>query len=153
MSYQIDGVIDTVFPEETVGQNGFKKRVLWLKTEEQYSQTLEIQFTQYNVELLDGYQSGEREADSIIPEFFNPNKLEIVANSWGGVLVKYPIIRGQIYEFGKRDTDKIYFRSPVIQKNEKGFYIGLVVKELEKGENGRYYLTNYRLEKNEFIKN
>lgn len=60
MSYQIDGVIDTVFPEETVGQNGFKKRVLWLKTEEQYSQTLEIQFTQYNVELLDGYQSGER---------------------------------------------------------------------------------------------
>ena len=40
--------------------NGFKKRVLWLKTEEQYSQTLEIQFTQYNVELLDGYQSGER---------------------------------------------------------------------------------------------
>ena len=60
MSYQIDGVIDTVFPEETVGQNGFKKRVLWLKTEEQYSQTLEIQFTQYNVELLDGFQSGER---------------------------------------------------------------------------------------------
>ena len=40
MSYQIDGVIDTVFPEEAVGQNGFKKRVLWLKTEEQYSQTL-----------------------------------------------------------------------------------------------------------------
>ena len=60
MSYQIDGVIDTVFPEETVGQNGFKKRVLWLKTEEQYSQTLEIQFTQYNAELLDGFQSGDR---------------------------------------------------------------------------------------------
>ena len=60
MSYQIDGVIDTVFPEETVGQNGCKKRVLWLKNEEQYSQTLEIQFTQYNVDLLDGFQSGER---------------------------------------------------------------------------------------------
>ena len=60
MSYQIDGVIDTVFPEETVGQNGFKKRVLWLKTEEQHSQTLEIQFPQYNAELLDGFQSGER---------------------------------------------------------------------------------------------
>ena len=60
MSYQIDGVIDTVFPEETVGQNGFKKRVLWLKTEEQYSQTLEIQFTQYNVDLLDGFQNGDR---------------------------------------------------------------------------------------------
>ena len=60
MSYIIDGVIDTVFPEETVGNNGFKKRVLWLKTEEQYSQTLEVQFTQYNVELLDGYNSGDR---------------------------------------------------------------------------------------------
>ena len=60
MSYQIDGVIDTVFPEETVGQNGFKKRVLWLKTEEQYSQTLEIQFTQYNTDLLNGHKSGDR---------------------------------------------------------------------------------------------
>ena len=60
MSYVIDGVIDTVFDEEIVGNNGFKKRILWLKTEEQYSQTLEIQFTQYNTELLDGFQSGER---------------------------------------------------------------------------------------------
>ena len=60
MSYIIDGVIDTVFPEETFGQNGFKKRVLWLKTEEQYPQTLEVQFTQYNVGLLDGFQNGDR---------------------------------------------------------------------------------------------
>lgn len=60
MSYIIDGVIDTVFDEEIVGSNGFKKRILWLKTEEQYSNTLEVQFTQYNTELLDGYQSGDR---------------------------------------------------------------------------------------------
>ena len=60
MSYTTEGTIETIFDEETHGNNGFKKRVIWLKTEEQYSQTLEIQFTQYNVELLDGYQSGER---------------------------------------------------------------------------------------------
>ena len=60
MSYIIDGVIDTVFNEEEFGTNGFKKRVLWLKTEEQYSNTLEIQFTQQNTDLLDGLKSGER---------------------------------------------------------------------------------------------
>ena len=60
MSYTTEGTIETIFDEETHGNNGFKKRVIWLKTEEQYSQTLEIQFTQYNAELLDGFQSGER---------------------------------------------------------------------------------------------
>ena len=60
MSYTTEGTIETILDEETHGNNGFKKRVIWLKTEEQYSQTLEIQFTQYNVELLDGFQSGER---------------------------------------------------------------------------------------------
>ena len=60
MSYTTEGIIETIFDEETHGNNGFKKRVIWLKTEEQYSQTLEIQFTQYNVDLLDGFQNGDR---------------------------------------------------------------------------------------------
>lgn len=60
MANVIDGVIDTVFNEEQIGNNGFKKRVLWLKTEEQYSQTLEIQFTQQNTDLLDGFGHGDR---------------------------------------------------------------------------------------------
>ena len=60
MSYTTEGIIETIFPEETHGNNGFKKRVIWLKTEEQYSQTLEIQFTQYNVGLLDGFKNGDR---------------------------------------------------------------------------------------------
>ena len=60
MSYTTEGIIERIFPEETHGNNGFKKRVIWLKTEEQYSQTLEIQFTQYNVGLLDGFQNGDR---------------------------------------------------------------------------------------------
>ena len=54
------GVIDTVFPEEQIGNNGFKKRVLWIKTEEEYTNTLEIQFTQYNTEMLDGFKAGDR---------------------------------------------------------------------------------------------
>lgn len=60
MNITIEGIIDTVFDEEIVGNNGFKKRILWLKTEEQYSNTLEIQFTQYNTDLLDGHKSGDR---------------------------------------------------------------------------------------------
>ncbi len=60
MSYTTEGTIETIFDEETHGNNGFKKRVIWLKTEEQNSQTLEIQFTQYNVGLLDGFQNGDR---------------------------------------------------------------------------------------------
>ena len=60
MSYTTEGTIETIFDEETHGNNGFKKRVIWLKTEEQYSQTLEIQFTQNNVDLLDGFHNGDR---------------------------------------------------------------------------------------------
>ena len=60
MSYTTEGTIETIFDEETHGNNGFKKRVIWLKTEEQYSQTIEIQFTQYNVSLLDEFKDDDR---------------------------------------------------------------------------------------------
>ena len=60
MSYEFEGVVDTVFDEETVGNNGFKKRVLWVKTEEQYPQELEVQFNQNNTDLLDGFKEGDR---------------------------------------------------------------------------------------------
>ena len=60
MSYTTEGTIETIFPEETHGNNSFKKRIIWIKTEEQYPQTLEVQFTQYNVGLLDGFQNGDR---------------------------------------------------------------------------------------------
>lgn len=60
MSYIVEGVIDTVFDTETVGNNNFQKRIVWVTTEEQYSQTLEIQFTQNNVDMLDGYKAGEK---------------------------------------------------------------------------------------------
>ena len=59
MSYVVDGTVDTVFETQTVGQNGFKKRILWLKTNEQYSQMLEISFNQQNTDLLDGFSAGD----------------------------------------------------------------------------------------------
>ena len=31
MSYTTEGTIETIFDEETHGNNGFKKRVIWLK--------------------------------------------------------------------------------------------------------------------------
>ena len=60
MSYEIKAKVDTVFAEETVGTNNFKKRVVWVETEEQYPQTLEIQFNQNNTSMLDGFKEGDK---------------------------------------------------------------------------------------------
>lgn len=60
MSYEIKAKIDTVFPEETVGTNNFKKRAVWVETDEQYPQTLEVQFNQNNTSMLDGYKEGDK---------------------------------------------------------------------------------------------
>lgn len=53
------GEVINVFPEQKITDN-FTKRVLWLKTDEQYPQTLEIQFVNQNVDLLDNFSSGDR---------------------------------------------------------------------------------------------
>lgn len=52
------GEVINVFPEQKITDN-FTKRVLWLKTDEQYPQTLEIQFVNQNVDLLDNFSSGD----------------------------------------------------------------------------------------------
>lgn len=60
MTHEILGTVDTVFNEETVGNNGFKKRILWVVTDEQYPQDLEVQFNQQNTPKLDGIQAGDK---------------------------------------------------------------------------------------------
>jgi len=60
MSYKVIGIVDTVFNEETVGNNGFLKRLIWIQTEEQYSQVLQIEFNKANTDLLDGYEPGQK---------------------------------------------------------------------------------------------
>ena len=57
---EIQGQIKKIFPSEYVGANGFEKRDLVIVTEEQYPQTIIIQFTQVRCALLDNVRVGER---------------------------------------------------------------------------------------------
>ena len=57
---EIQGQIKKIFPSEYVGANGFEKRDLVIVTEEQYPQTIIIQFTQGRCALLDNVRVGER---------------------------------------------------------------------------------------------
>ena len=49
---EIQGRIKQIFPSQMIGQNGFEKRDLVIVTEEQYPQTIIIQFTQQRLHLL-----------------------------------------------------------------------------------------------------
>ena len=56
---EIQGRIKQIFPSQMIGQNGFEKRDLVIVTEEQYPQTIIIQFTQQRCDLLDSLQLGQ----------------------------------------------------------------------------------------------
>lgn len=56
---EIQGRIKQIFPSQVIGQNGFEKRDLVITTEEQYPQTIIIQFTQQRCDLLDSLQVGQ----------------------------------------------------------------------------------------------
>ena len=56
---EIQGRIKQIFPSQTMGQNGFEKRDLVIVTEEQYPQTIIIQFTQQRCDLLESLQVGQ----------------------------------------------------------------------------------------------
>lgn len=56
---EIQGRINQIFPSQLIGQNGFEKRDLVITTEEQYPQTIIIQFTQQRCDLLDSLQVGQ----------------------------------------------------------------------------------------------
>ena len=56
---EIQGRIKQIFPSQMLGQNGFEKRDLVITTEEQYPQTIIIQFTQQRCDLLDSLQVGQ----------------------------------------------------------------------------------------------
>ena len=52
-NYTSTGTVFKVHETETVGTNNFQKRLLWLKTDEEYSQTIAVEFSGQNVDLLD----------------------------------------------------------------------------------------------------
>lgn len=56
---EIQGRIKQIFPSQMLGQNGFEKRDLVITTEEQYPQTIIIQFTQQRCDLLNNLQVGQ----------------------------------------------------------------------------------------------
>ena len=56
---EIQGRIKQIFPSQMIGENGFEKRDLVITTEENYPQTIIIQFTQQRCDLLDSLQVGQ----------------------------------------------------------------------------------------------
>ena len=56
---EIQGRVKQIFPSQVIGQNGFEKRDLVIVTEEQYPQTIIIQFTQQRCDLLNNLQVGQ----------------------------------------------------------------------------------------------
>jgi hypothetical protein len=59
-SIVVTGAVVRVLDTKTTGANDFKSRAVHLKTEGQFVQTLEIQFNQGNVTLLDGIVPGQK---------------------------------------------------------------------------------------------
>ena len=57
---EITGEIVRVLETEVRGENQFKTRAVHVKTIEEYPQTVELQFTQGNVSLLDNRTAGEK---------------------------------------------------------------------------------------------
>lgn len=56
---EIQGRIKQIFPSQMIGQSGFEKRDLVITTDEQYPQTIIIQFTQQRCDLLNNLQVGQ----------------------------------------------------------------------------------------------
>ena len=56
---ELQGRIKLITPIQEYGATGFRKRELIIVTEEQYPQTISLEFTQGNCELLNGYQPGQ----------------------------------------------------------------------------------------------
>ena len=56
---EIQGKIKLIGETQTFGSNGFRKRELVITTEEQYPQSIMIEFVQDKSELLNNYQVGQ----------------------------------------------------------------------------------------------
>ncbi len=56
---EVTGKIKLIGETQEFGSNGFKKRELVVTTNEQYPQSIMIEFTQNNTSLLDSYKVGD----------------------------------------------------------------------------------------------
>lgn len=57
---QVTGTVVRVLETKVVGTTGFETRELHVKTDEQYAQTLSVQFTQGKVVELDKFSPGQK---------------------------------------------------------------------------------------------
>ena len=57
---EITGAVVRVLEVKVSGANDFKSRAVHVKTEEQFPQTLEIQFNQGNITLLNDLATGQK---------------------------------------------------------------------------------------------
>lgn len=56
---EIKGVIHLIKETELIGEKGFRKRLLVVRTEAKYKNLIPIEFTQDDVDMLDGYSEGD----------------------------------------------------------------------------------------------
>ena len=59
MSYKVEAVVTDIFPTDKITDR-FSKRVIWIKTDEQYPQVWEVQFTNQNIDLLDNINVNDK---------------------------------------------------------------------------------------------
>lgn len=83
-------IIKKINETEAVGTNNFLVRKIWVQTQEQYPQTLEVQFTQNNCVVLDNFAEGQVVDISINlrgREWTNKEGKTMVFNSINGWLI------------------------------------------------------------------
>lgn len=56
---EVKGVIHLIKETEVIGEKGFRKRLLVVRTEAKYKNLIPIEFTQDDVDMLDGYSEGD----------------------------------------------------------------------------------------------
>jgi len=84
---EITGKIIRIHEEKSFGTNGFRKRTTHIETDEQYPQTIEVEFVQDKVELLDKFQPGQTVKISINlrgREWVNPEGEVVIFNTIQG---------------------------------------------------------------------
>lgn len=89
---QLEGHIVKVFDTQVVGTNNFKKRDLVIKTDEQYPQTIIVQFIQDKCDTLDNFQIGNHVKISINirgREWVNPEGETKYFNTVQGWRIEY----------------------------------------------------------------
>lgn len=87
MSIEVIGRIKKIDETQVVGTSGFRKRDIGIITNEQYPQTLLIQFVQDKVELLNNYKIGQDVKISINLQgriWVNPEGEDVYFNTLGG---------------------------------------------------------------------